>query len=327
MITLGIESTAHTFGVGIIDENAKILANEKHSLVTEEGGILPREAADHHVEHASKVVAQAFKESGLTWNDIDLISCSTSPGLGPCLQVGLTAAKTLALANNKPLVGVNHCIAHIEIGSALTNAKDPIVLYTSGANTQIIGYEKGRYRVYGETLDMGIGNLLDTFGRALGLGFPAGPKIDEMYFKGKKLVELPYTVKGMDLNFSGLLTAAEQKIDKYSKEDMAYSLAHTAFAMLTEVTERALMHTEKKELLLGGGVALSKALRKMLQEMCEDQNVSLYIPPAEVCPDNGAMIAWLGYLMYSTGFRQKIGEIEVNQKLRTDQVLANWLKK
>ena len=294
---------------------------------TQEGGIKPREAADFHVKNAATVLSNALQKAKIGFNEIDLIAFSQGPGLGSCLQVGATAARALSLKHKKPLLGVNHCVAHVEIGKALTGAIDPIVCYASGANTQIIGYESGKYRVYGETLDIGIGNLLDAFGRALGIGFPAGPKIDAMYFEAKKYVKLPYSVKGMDLVFSGLQTAAEQCIGKYDKTDLAYSLMHTAFAMLAEVTERALAHTEKKELLLTGGVAASKALRQMMQTMCSERGAKMFVPQFDVCVDNAAMIAWLGTIMHNAGNRMKIGESRILPKQRTDQVEVNWLEK
>ena len=327
MICLGLESTAHTFGIGIVSDNGEkcnILANEKSSFTTKQGGIRPREAADHHLENAVHVLQSALEKAKVCWSDIDIIAFSQGPGLGACLQVGATAARALALQYEKPLLGVNHCVAHVEIGKALTSAKNPIICYASGANTQIIGYEMGKYRVYGETLDIGIGNLLDSFGRALGLGFPAGPRIDEMYFKKKKYVKLPYSVKGMDLVFSGLQTAAEQKIGKENEVDLAYSLMHNAFAMLTEVTERALAHTEKKELVLTGGVAASKALREMMGTMCKERGAELFVPPFEVCVDNAAMIAWLGVVMQKAGNAMKVQESAILPKQRTDDVEVNW---
>ena len=328
MICLGIESTAHTFGCGVVsdkDGKCNILANEKHSVSTEQGGLIPRELSAHHFKHAKEVIEAALKKANLKIREIDLISFSQGPGIGQALRVGAVAARTLALAHEKPLLGVNHCVAHIEIGKALTGAKDPIVVYVSGANTQIIGYENGKYRVFGETLDIGVGNLLDAFGRALGLGFPAGPVLDKMYFEKKEYVPLPYTVKGMDLAFSGLQTAAEQKIAKEKKEDLAYSLLHNAFAMVTEVSERALAHTEKSELLLTGGVAASKALREMLQKMCEDRGCRFFVPPFEACTDQGMMIAWLGLIMFKAGNRMKVENSVVNPKQRADQIEVNWV--
>ena len=328
MICLGIESTAHTFGIGIVsDENEKcdILANEKSSVVTEKGGLIPRELADHHYAKASEVIQNALEKANLSIKEIDLISFSQGPGIGNALKVGAVTARTLALKNGIPLLGVNHCISHIEIGKALTDAKNPITVYASGANTQIIGFENGTYRVYGETLDIGIGNLLDSFGRSLGLGFPAGPKIDELYFKKKKYIELPYSVKGMDLVFSGLQTAAERKIGKVSGDDLAYSLMHTAFAMLTEVTERALAHTEKKEILLTGGVAASNALREMMNKMCEERDAKLFVPPRGICVDNGAMIAWQGIVEHKAGRKMKVNETLILPKQRTDDVEVIWI--
>jgi len=325
MICLGLESTAHTFGIGIIDSDCNILANEKKSFVSDSGGIHPREAADLHYKNARQVLENALQKAKLSLKDIDLISFSQGPGLGPCLAVGAVAARALALGNKKPLLGVNHCVAHVEIAKKITNAKNAIFLYASGANTQIIGYESGKYRVYGETLDIGIGNLLDAFGRSIGLGFPAGPKIDEMYFQAKNYIELPYSVKGMDLVFSGLQTAAQRLVEKADKTDLAYSLMHTAFAELAEVSERALAHTEKKELVLTGGVAASKALRKMLSEMCNARGAQLLVPPFETCTDSGLLPAWLGIVEYTSGIRMKIEETGIRPKQRTDDVEITWV--
>ena len=328
MICLAIESTAHTFGTAIVsDEGGRcsILSNEKDSYATKEGGMVPRELASHHYGCAKRVIESALEKAKVEMRDIDLVAFSQGPGMGPALSVGAVAARAIALSNKKPLLGVNHCVAHVEIGKALTGAKDPIVVYVSGANTQIIGYEKGRYRVYGETLDIGLGNLLDAFGRNLGLGFPAGPVLDAMYFEGKKYVELPYTVKGMDLAFSGLQTAAANRIAKERKGDLVYSLLENAFAMVTEVSERALAHTEKKELLLTGGVAASRALRKMLEKMCNDRNCKFFVPPFEACVDSGLLPAWLGLVSYKAGNRMKIEDSAVDQRQRTDAIEVNWV--
>src|SRR3989344_784565 len=341
MIALGIESTAHTFSAAVVEMTAEkkcnILSNEKDSHVTESGGLIPLELKKHHERVWEKVLQKALENSGKNWKEISLIAFASGPGIAPALMVGMQVAKKLALENKKPLLGVNHCVAHIEIGKALCGAKDPIVVYASGANTQIIGFETGYYRVFGETLDIGVGNLLDSFGRSLGLGFPAGPRLDEWYFEGKKLIELPYSVKGMDLVFSGLQTAAEQEWKKQSlgksdaekeqlKKDLAFSLLHTAFAELAEVTERALAHTEKREVLVVGGVGASRALKEMLEKMCKARDASLYITPLSVVVDNAAMIAWLWLLMQGSGEKQKIEEIDINPKWRTDQAHAIWIK-
>ena len=203
----------------------------------------------------------------LILSDLDLVSFSKGPGLGPCLRTAATAARALSLSLNKPIIGVNHCVAHLEIGrGTIDNCIDPVLFYTSGANTQVIAFAEGRYRVFGETLDIGIGNCLDKFGRIAGLEFSVWSKNRTTSFKSKKYFDLPYSIKGMDIAFSGLLTAAKQYYKKGEKlEDICYSIQETTFAALTEVTERAMAHTEKKEVLLGGGVAANKRLREMVE--------------------------------------------------------------
>jgi N6-L-threonylcarbamoyladenine synthase len=324
-LCLGIESTAHTLGIAIVDSKLNILSNEKDSYTTESGGLVPKELSEHHFDNFIPVLEKALNKANVSLNEIDLIAFSQGPGIGNALKVGAVGARTLSLKLNIPLIGVNHCVAHIEAGKAFTKAKDPIVVYASGANTQIIGFQKGKYRVFGETLDTGIGNLLDSFGREIGMGFPAGPKIDANYFKSNNLIELPYSVKGMDLVFSGLLTSATKIKNKYSVEDLCFSLMHTAFAMLTEVTERALAHTGKKEVLLTGGVACSKALQKMMKEMCDERKAKLFITPAPLAVDNAGMICVQGIIEFKAGNKTKINESAINQKFRTDDVKVNWI--
>jgi universal protein Kae1 len=325
MIALGFESSAHTFGVGIVDSKGKVLANEKHSMRPKDKGLIPRELAEHHFTYAQTVLQQALDTARLSLSEIDVVGFSQGPGIGNALRVGATVARAISAKYGKPLVAVNHCVAHIEIGRQRTRVKDPVVAYASGANTQVIGLSNGRYQIFGETLDMGLGNMLDSFGRRLGLGFPAGPVLDEWYFEGKKYVELPYTVKGSDLVFSGLQTAAERMIGKVNKKDLSYSLLHTAFAMLTEVTERVLAHTGKKEVLLVGGVAASKALNKMMGEMCKARGATLGKLEPQYCTDNGTMIAWTAQLLYKYKGSININQSEIKPKQRTDDTSVNWM--
>ena len=322
MICLGIESTAHTFGVGIIDSKGKIYANVTDAYKTETGGIHPSEARKHHENSKEKVVEDALNQANLKLKDINLISFSQGPGLAPCLLVGMQKAKELSKKLNVPLIGVNHCIAHLEIGKLMTKAKDPVLLYPSGANTQVIAYEGGKYRVFGETLDQGVGNFIDSFARYIGLGFPGGPKIEKLALNGKNYVELPYVVKGMDVSFSGILTNLKQKYDskKYSVEDLAFSLQETIFAMLVEVSERAMAHCGKKELVLGGGVACNKKLQQMCRIMCEERNANFFVPPNEVLVDNGINIAWLGILQKN----KREENIDIHPYERTDDVVVGW---
>ena len=326
MICLGIESTAHTFGVGIMDENGKVLANVKDMYTTESGGIVPAKSAEHHVNVCDEVIKNALETANLAMKDIDLISFSQSPGIGHTLRIGAVAARSLSLTNKLPLVGVNHCIAHLEIGRVLTGSKDPVLLYVSGANTQIIAYDAGKYRVFGESIDGGVGNFLDSFAREMGIGFPGGPKVAQLADKGKNFIELPYVVKGMDVSFGGILTNLKQKLEsgKYTKEDLAYSTQETVFAMLLEVTERAMAHCGKTELLLGGGVACNTRLQEMSNKMCEERNAKCYVLENQFNVDNGAMIAWLGIVMHKAGITTNIENSEINPYERTDDVSVSW---
>jgi glycoprotease/Kae1 family metallohydrolase len=250
---LGVESTADDFGVGISTFNGEILANISNAYIPEEGGIHPREAARHHAEVADKVLDEALSKAGIKPKDLAIISFSQGPGLGPCLRTGATVARVLSSYLDVPLVGVNHSVAHIEIGKLKTGARDPVTLYVSGGNTIVAAFDSGRYRVFGETLDIALGNCLDVFAREAGLrhkkGMPLGAALEQLAANGEKLVSLPYTVKGMDMSLSGLLTAATSLLHKgeCKLEDLCYSLQENAFSMVTEVTERALAHTEKKE--------------------------------------------------------------------------------
>ncbi|MGC9308048.1 MAG: bifunctional N(6)-L-threonylcarbamoyladenine synthase/serine/threonine protein kinase [Thermoplasmatota archaeon] len=325
MIALGIEGTAHTVGVGIVqDQEPLLLANEMQMYRPVEGGIHPRDAANHHAAGLVDVIQDALDTAHLDIDDIDLVGFSMGPGLGPCLRTVATAARSLALHLDVPLLGVNHCIAHLEIGRAVTDADDPVLLYVSGGNTQVIAFLHGRYRVFGETLDIGIGNCLDKFGRQVDLKFPAGPRIEELARQGERYVELPYSVKGMDVSFSGILTAALSVLNDHALADVCYSLQETCFAMLTEVTERAMAHTAKDEVLLGGGVASNQRLQDMVTGMATAREASCYVPPRDLLVDNGAMIAWTALLMHQAGVSMDVASTEVQQKYRTDEVDVVW---
>jgi N6-L-threonylcarbamoyladenine synthase/protein kinase Bud32 len=259
-------------------------------------------------------------------NEIDLVSFSQGPGLGPCLRTGATAARAISIYLKKPLVGVNHCVSHIEIGRLATNAKDPLTLYVSGGNTIVSGFESSKYRIYGETLDIAIGNCLDTFARAAGLEYPGGPAIEQLALKGSKLIPLPYTVKGMDMSFSGLLTAVlnEYKNGKNDIADLCFSLQETGYAALGEVTERALAHTRKPELLLTGGVGANKRLRDIIKCIAEEQGAQPYYVPINYATDNGAMIAWTGILAFINGLVTPIEKSYIDPKWRLDEVNITW---
>lgn len=329
---LGIESTADDFSVGILTFNGEVLANVISTYAAEEGGIHPREAARHHAETASKTLKVAFKKAEIKPGDLTLIAFSQGPGMGPCLRTGATVARALASYLNVPLVGVNHLVAHIEIGKLTTGAEDPVTLFVSGGSTIVSAFDAGRYRIFGETLDIAVGNCIDVFAREAGLrsreGLPVAATVEKLAGQGDKLVSLPYTVKGMDLSFSGLLTATVRLLHerKCRLEDLCYSFQETAFSMLTEVTERALAHTEKKEVLLTGGVAANKRLQSMIKAIAEEHHARFCVVPKEFALDNGAMIAWTGVLAYTHGVVTSIERSFVKLRWRLDEVEVPWVK-
>jgi len=324
MISLGIESTAHTFGVGMITDNGKVLVDEKSVYTPPIGsGIHPRMAAQFHIENAIRTLKNVLKK--IKSAEIDLIAFSQGPGLPNCLNVGASIARYLSLKYKKPLIGVNHCVAHIEIGKIMTGCKDPVIVYCSGGNTQIIAFIGGRYRIFGETEDIPIGNAFDVLARRMGLKMPGGPKIEKHAETGK-WVDLPYVVKGMDLSFAGIVTECIKRFEEGEKiENISYSFQETVYSMLTEVTERAMAHTNKNEVLITGGVAASRKLKNMMKKMCRQREGKCYVVPKEFAGDNGAMIGWNGILAYKSKQQTNIKKSEIRKDWRTDEVDVTWL--
>ena len=336
MICLGIESTAHTFGIGIMNDE-KVLANARDMFVPPTGGINPLDAKLHHEKVKEQVLAAALEQANLSMDNIDLVAYAAGPGLPPCLKTGAQFARQIA--RDKPVIAVNHGVAHIEIGKLLCKCTDPIAVYVSGGNTQIIGYASHRYRVFGETQDIPIGNAIDvfireTYGKNRKAESFGGPVMDRLA-EGGRYTELPYVVKGMGLSFSGIMTSAIQKYNKESKgkngqekeqlmRDLCFSFEETCFAMLTEVTERALAHTGKNEVLLVVGVAASPRFREMIDIMCCERGAQSFVVPREYSGDQGVMISWTGLLGCNHG--QKKADTDFNPLWRVDQTEVPWMK-
>lgn len=330
--TLGIETTAHTLSFGLVDGDGIPYPAASDTLRPDKGGIHPREAADHHKDVASMLFTKVMEMHAISPSDIGAVAYSQGPGLGPCLRVGAAIARGLATKMAVPLIGVNHCVAHIEIGRQQCGCDDPVLLYVSGGNTQVIARLNGRYRVLGETLDIGIGNMLDKFARNQGIPFPGGPKIEQLAAEyladnptpSMEGLQLPYAVRGMDLAFSGLLTAAQRLIDNGAPLNaVCWSLQEHAFASCVEVAERAMAHTGKSELLLGGGVACNNRMRDMCNLMAEDREGTSHAPPRMYCIDNGTMIGLLGWLELQKR-TTPLEESAIDQYLRTDQTPIVW---
>ncbi|HSA97835.1 MAG TPA: KEOPS complex N(6)-L-threonylcarbamoyladenine synthase Kae1 [Candidatus Nitrosotenuis sp.] len=326
MICLGIESTAHTFSCAIVQKDkrgGKILSDVRKIYRPPEGqGIHPREASRHHIESSPAVLLECLKKANLKISDIDIISYAAGPGLGPCLRVAGVIARTVSSYYKIPIYPVNHAIGHIELGKLLTGARDPLVLLVSGGHTMLAALKQKKWRIFGETLDTTLGQLLDQFGRSLGFASPCGKKIEELALQSQNYVSLPYVVKGNDVSFSGLLSAAK-KVSQ-NKEDACYSLQETAFAMIGEATERALSFTEKKELLIVGGVSANKRLSEILTKICHRQKCKFFVSPIEYAGDCGSQIAWTGLLEATAKKGTSLKETFVRQSWRLDTVEIDY---
>ncbi len=348
MIALGLEGSANKLGVGLILHPpkvgpAQILSNIRHTFVAPPGeGFLPKDTAKHHRSWVIRLVRQAMKEAGVTVKDINCICYTKGPGMGAPLQSVAVAARMLGLLWEKELVGVNHCVGHIEMGREITGAEDPVVLYVSGGNTQVIAYGSQRYRIFGEALDIAVGNCLDRFARTLRISNDPAPgyNIEQMARKGRHLVDLPYAVKGMDCSFSGILATIdilaerlegspggwkdEETCELITREDLCFSLQETVFAMLVEITERAMAHVGSSQVLIVGGVGSNERLQQMMGIMARDRKGTVFATDERFCIDNGIMIAHAGLLAYRTGSTTSLEDSTCTQRFRTDEVFVKW---
>ncbi len=338
MYTLGIESTAHTIGCSVIKVDLQRVGNRSKCEILSDAravykaptgsGIHPREASRHHCDKAPHILKKSLNDSGIKASELDLIAYSAGPGLGPCLRVGAVLARAIAAFYNKSLVPVNHALGHVELGIVLTNSIDPLVLLVSGGHTMILGFNNKKWRVFGETLDITLGQLLDQFGRAMGFASPCGSVIEQLANQSSKnYFPLPYIIKGNDVSLSGLLTAAKELGNGKNIElaDVCYSLQETSFAILTEAVERALSFTNKKEVLIVGGVAANKRLGYMLREACRRLSSKAIICPIHYAGDNGTQIAWTGTIDHiSTGNRIDVEKAATQQSWRLDTIEVTW---
>lgn len=338
-IALGMEGSANKLGIGIVkqpvgdptikENRAVIMSNVRDTYNAPPGqGFMPRDTARHHRNWVVRLVKRAIVEAGIEITDLDCICFTQGPGMGAPLQSVVIAARTLSLLWNIPLVGVNHCVGHIEMGREVTGADNPVVLYVSGGNTQVIAYSQQRYRIFGETLDIAIGNCLDRFARVLKIPNDPSPgyNIEQLAKKGSKFIELPYTVKGMDLSMSGILENIEEIARRGTEkvEDLCYSLQECLFAMLVEITERAMAHVNARQVLIVGGVGCNERLQEMMGIMARDRAGYVYATDERFCIDNGVMIAQAGLLEYRMGAFCPVEESICSQKFRTDEVFVKW---
>ena len=354
MRVLGLEGTAWNASASVYDaERDEVLSLESDPYEPDSGGIHPREASEHIADAIVPAMERALDaaadgdgrpgDAGAAVDDagsraageppVDAVAFSRGPGLGPCLRAVAACARAAALGWDVPLVGVNHTVAHVEMGRWSSGFDDPVALDAAGANTLVAAYRGDRYRVLGETLDTGVGNALDKLARHADLSHPGGPKLEELAAEATPegpaedddLLDLPYTVKGMDFAFSGVVTAAQSHLDDGAAlPDVAHSFQEHVFAALTEVAERALALTRNDALVVGGGVAANERLRGMLEAMCEDRGARFHSPPLEYLGDNSAMIAVTGAKMAEAGDTVAVEESTVRPDWRPDDDAVAW---
>lgn len=335
VVVIGFEGSANKLGVGIVRDDGTILSNVRDTFVAPLGsGFLPRETAAHHRATIASLTRKALEAAGIgsPRDQIDAVAYTRGPGMGAPLASVAVFARTVAQLWGKPLVAVNHCVGHIEMGRLVTGAQDPAILYVSGGNTQVISYSLGKYRIFGETIDIAVGSCLDRFARAVGISNDPSPgfNVEQLAKSGKKLVELPYVVKGMDVSFSGISSRVEEVAGQMlakgecTREDLCFSLQETVFAMLVETTERAMAHCGQNEVLVVGGVGCNVRLQEMMAVMAAERGAKLYAIDERYAIDNGAMIAWAGLLLFRKGHVTPLAESTVTQRYRTDEVLVDW---
>jgi len=324
---LGIESTAHTFGASLVDDRDRIVTNVNSTYRPPVGvGIHPRKASEHLASVAHGIVKTALSTEDGSSIEPDVIAYAAGPGLGPCLRIGATVARALSSFLKRPLVPVHHGVAHLDIAMSITKAHDPLAVLVSGGHTSILVHVGKRWRVYGETQDITLGNLLDMFAREAKLPSPGGLSVSREATKGENLIKLPYTVKGNDVAYSGLLTAAATSLRRQGNlADLCFSLQETAFSMLSEAVERSLVQTRRSEVLLSGGVAASPRLREMIGSVAEDHGASFHPVPIEYSGDCGAQIACSGRLAYESGTTVSTSDSFVTPRWRMDEVDVPWI--
>jgi len=324
---LGIESTAHTFGASLVDGQDRIVTNVNSTYRPPVGvGIHPRKASEHLASVADEIVRTALSTKDDSSVDPDVIAYAAGPGLGPCLRIGATVGRALSSFLKKPLVPVHHGVAHLDIAMSIAKARDPLAVLVSGGHTSILIHVGKRWRVYGETQDITLGNLLDMFARDAKLPSPGGLSVSKEATKGENMIKLPYTVKGNDVAYSGLLTAATSALRRRGNlADICFSLQETAFAMLAEAVERSLAQTRRCEVLIAGGVAASSRLKEMIGSVAEDHGASFHPVPVEYSGDCGAQIACSGRLAYESGITVSTSDSFVIPRWRMDEVDVPWI--
>ena len=322
---LGIESSCDETSVSIVKNGTEEIATSTSTQIDihkDFGGVVPEIASRHHVKNVTMVLEDCFDKANMTMDDIDAIAITYGPGLIGSLLIGLETAKTLAFIHNKPLIPVHHIAGHIYANSLVKELKFPLLaLVVSGGHTEIIEMtDHYKFNKLGGTLDDAIGECYDKVARVIGLEYPGGPKIDKLAKEGQTTYKLPVPLKDDSYNFSfsGLKSAVinlahneEQRGNKLNEADLATSFQKVAIESITTKIKKAIVEKDIKTVIVAGGVAANQGLRAAMQEVADELNVDLSIPPMKYCTDNATMIAAAGYYAYLDGRR---ADLTLNSK-------------
>lgn len=311
IIILGIESSCDETSVAIVKNGREVLSNVINTQISIHelyGGVVPEIASRNHVENISPVMKEALKEANIKIDDVDGIACTYGPGLVGALLVGVSYAKALSYAANKPLIGVNHIQGHIAANYITYKELKPpfLTLLISGGNTQLVLVKDyTEFEILGKTRDDAVGEAFDKIARVIGLGYPGGPKMDKLAQEGTPNIVLPKVhIDGLDFSFSGLKTAIinlHHKTPDINKADLAASFEKDVAEILLENTKKAVKETNINKIALAGGVSANSYIRKAFKELEEKENIKVYYPELKLCTDNAAMIASAGYYNYLKG--------------------------
>lgn len=311
IIILGIESSCDETSVAVVKNGREVLSNVINTQISIHelyGGVVPEIASRNHVENISPVMKEALKEANIQIDDIDGIACTYGPGLVGALLVGVSYAKALSYAANKPLIGVNHIQGHIAANYiTYKDLKPPfLTLLISGGNTQLVLVKDyTEFEILGKTRDDAVGEAFDKIARVIGLGYPGGPKMDKLAQEGTPNIVLPKVhIDDLDFSFSGLKTAIinlHHKTPDINKADLAASFEKDVAEILLENTKKAVKETNINKIALAGGVSANSYIRKAFKELEEKENIKVYYPELKLCTDNAAMIASAGYYNFLKG--------------------------
>ncbi|MGP4108034.1 tRNA (adenosine(37)-N6)-threonylcarbamoyltransferase complex transferase subunit TsaD [Virgibacillus sp. L01] len=315
---VGIETSCDETAVAIVKDGREIISNVVASQIESHkrfGGVVPEIASRHHVEQITIVLEEAFNEANITWDQIDAIAVTEGPGLVGALLIGVNAAKALAFAKQKPLVGVHHIAGHIYANRYEQEFQFPLLaLIVSGGHTELVLMKgHGKYELIGETRDDAAGEAYDKVARMLELPYPGGPYVDKLAAAGEENIDFPRAwleADSFDFSFSGLKSSvintihnARQRGDELKKEDIAASFQASVVDVLSTKTLKAANAYKVKQVIVAGGVAANNGLRKSLNEKFSNTDIPLLIPPLKLCTDNAAMIAAAGYIAFEQGNR------------------------